>query len=78
MRTTETAGLDACANQPQSTHCVYGLQFKLMATFPNTDDGCRAANDFMGCNPGASVLANTDAVCIAHEDDMGEPVAQAN
>lgn len=68
--------LAANASDGHRTHCVYGRQFKLMATFPNTDVGCKEANAFMERTPGASVLANTDAVYIAHKDDMGEPAAQ--
>lgn len=80
MNATNVAGnagtLNFGTNHDKATHRVHGRQFKLMATFPNTDDGCEEANAFMERNPGASVLANTDAVYIAHKDDMGEPAAQ--
>lgn len=56
------------------TLVVYGRVFDLMAVFPNTTQGCRDANEYIERTDGASVLANTDAVYIAHKDDKGSPV----
>lgn len=56
------------------TLVVYGRVFDLMAVFPNTVKGTRDANEYMERTPGASVLANTDAIYIAHKDDKGQPL----
>lgn len=58
------------------TYTVFGRVVDLMAIFPNTDKGMRDANEYMERTPGASVLANTDAIYIAHKDDKGRPLTQ--
>lgn len=58
------------------TYTVYGRVVDLMAVFPNTDKGTQDANEYMERTPGASVVANTEAIYIAHKDDKGRPLTQ--
>lgn len=59
-------------NYEQPTVRHYGRTFNVLATFPDTEPGTRAANAFMARTPGASVLCVVDRVVyLAHEDDKG-------
>lgn len=57
--------------QPQVQH--FGRMYTVLATFPDSDAGTKAANAFMERTPGASVLCTTDRVYLAHCDDEGAP-----
>jgi len=57
--------------QPVVRH--YGRLYKVMAVFPDSETGTKAANAYMERTPGASVLCTTDRVYLAHETDLGVP-----
>jgi len=52
-----------------------GRQFVILAEFPDTDDGARAANAYMEAFPGAAVLAVTGGrIVLADKGDTGMPM----
>lgn len=59
--------------QPEVLHG--GRRYTCLAIFRNTPEGSTAANDFIARTPGASVLYVSDAIYLAHKDDVGEPIA---
>lgn len=53
-------------------HRLYGLQFLVVAEYPETDEGIREANEYMECHPGVGVLAVEEGrVILANNDDEG-------
>lgn len=53
-------------------HTLYGLMFRIVAEYPETEEGIRDANQYMEANPGVGVLAVENGVVIlAHNDDPG-------
>lgn len=50
----------------------YGRDYRVLATFANSDSGTKAANAFMARTPGASVLCVTDKAYLADASDEGQ------
>ncbi|MFC4620818.1 hypothetical protein ACFO3A_01115 [Comamonas nitrativorans] len=55
-------------------HILMGRSFIVVAEFPDTDEGTRAANAHMEANPGVGVLAVTcGRIVLADKKDKGSP-----
>ena len=53
-------------------HSLMGRSFKVLATFPDTDLGAKAANAYMEVHTGASVLEVKDGeIILADKNDSG-------
>lgn len=60
------------------TFKLWGRVFAVLAEFPNTDAGCKEANDYMLANDGACLLdAQGPTLILAHRDDKGKPAQDA-
>lgn len=53
-------------------HTLYGLKYRIVAEYPDSEEGTRDANQYMEANPGVGVLAVEDGkIILSHEDDPG-------
>lgn len=53
-------------------HTLHGLMFRVVAEYPETEEGIREANQYMEANPGIGVLAvEAGIVILASNDDPG-------
>lgn len=53
-------------------HTLYGLKYRIVGEFPDSEEGTRDANQYMEANPGVGVLAVEDGkIILSHEDDPG-------
>ena len=51
-------------------HTHYGLKYRIVAEYPDSEEGTRDANQYMEANPGVGVLAVEDGkIILSHEDD---------
>ncbi|MDD2609437.1 MAG: hypothetical protein PHX60_07020 [Giesbergeria sp.] len=60
-------------NYEPKYHTHYGLQFAIVALYPETEEGKKAANIFMNHFPNVGVLTiENGSVVLARMDDMGQ------
>jgi hypothetical protein len=54
---------------------LYGLKFKILASFNDSDEGVKESNAYMQANPGAAVIViRSGVIYLADENDKGEPL----
>lgn len=70
--TNDSANAGTSSATEPKYHTLYGLMYRIVAEYPDSEDGTREANQFMEANPGVGVLAVEDGrIILTHEDDPG-------
>lgn len=70
--TNDSANAGTSSATEPKYHTHYGLMYRIVAEYPDSEDGTREANQFMEGNPGVGVLAvEGGRIILAHEDDHG-------
>ncbi|WP_121498295.1 hypothetical protein [Pseudomonas aeruginosa] len=71
MNDDSTIAATSSGTEPKY-HTLYGLMYRIVAEYPDSEDGTREANQFMESYPGVGVLAVEDGrIILSHEDDPG-------